>query len=180
MKKYKLSSFSLLFVTFVEQNFTKRQRKRRQFVLFHIQGSVYNYKGERERIWTDDTREKFTKLKECFREQYLGYDGEDGNRVDHLFTIDENLADNGGVIASYYAWEKWKKDNTNHKSYSLPGIDFTDEQLFYFGWASTWFVYIYIHFCMQCTRQNNAQYIGAMHSPTIIIRNTFQEVSLTP
>ena len=47
----------------------------------------------------------------------------------------ENIADNGGFKASYYAYNKWLKDNSIEEEPPLPGIDLTHHQLFFLSFS---------------------------------------------
>jgi len=51
-------------------------------------------------------------------------------------TQTENVADNGGVSASHNAWKKQRKEKGTHMQ--LPGIAYSDEQLFWIAWGMTW------------------------------------------
>ena len=48
----------------------------------------------------------------------------------------ENIADNGGIRETYYAYQKWAETNTDKK---LPGLDFlSPEQQLFVGYAQVW------------------------------------------
>lgn len=78
--------------------------------------------------------------------QYKNYTISDGKggRV-HLnpeLTIGEDVADAGGLAQAFLAWKNsWKKQreegqfNTNAK---LPGLDYTQEQLFFIAYGLSW------------------------------------------
>lgn len=49
-------------------------------------------------------------------------------QINGEFTQGENIADNGGVRAAFEAYKDWKK---HHTDWTLPGLQFTNEQLFF-------------------------------------------------
>ena len=55
-------------------------------------------------------------------------------------TLGENLADNGGVAASYQAFQNiWNSEElSGQQRVKLPGIDLSPEALFYTSFARTW------------------------------------------
>ncbi|CAG0880101.1 unnamed protein product, partial [Cyprideis torosa] len=69
----------------------------------------------------------------------------------------ENLADNGGLRAAYNAWKKRAKE-TEGEDIRLPGINLTDGQLFFVGFAQVW--------CTASTPLTmHYQVLGDPHSP---------------
>jgi len=55
-------------------------------------------------------------------------------QVNGQLTLGENLADNGGLSIAYKAYLQSVEDN-NIKPMMLPGLDFTDRQLFFLSFA---------------------------------------------
>ena len=54
-----------------------------------------------------------------------------GNR-----TLGENIADNGGLKASFRAYQKWLRDHGDHEDNAiLPGLNLTENQLFFLGFG---------------------------------------------
>lgn len=88
--------------------------------------------------WGDETRRKFDEKAKCIIDQYGGYkEPQTGLYLNGNMTQGENIADNGGIKESYFAYEKWVRDNKEEKK--LPGIDLTPKQLF---WVSCKFLKI--------------------------------------
>ncbi|CAI9732984.1 endothelin-converting enzyme homolog isoform X2 [Octopus vulgaris] len=99
---------------------------------FGIRGMHYDGNGQLRNWWNPDTAKKFNITTQCVRKTYSSY------QVDHLYvdgevTLDENIADNGGLRAAYVAYLLWTEENGIEKP--LPGLDLTPTQLFYVSFA---------------------------------------------
>lgn len=96
--------------------------------------------GTSTRWWDNTTTTNYEKKASCFVKQYATYTfpNEQGGseNVNGELTMDENIADAGGISASYDAWKIRRKTGRNDK---LPGLEaFTADQLFFLGYAGTW------------------------------------------
>ncbi|QRW00071.1 endothelin-converting enzyme [Ceratobasidium sp. AG-Ba] len=105
---------------------------------FDSSGRLYNQNGKLEEWWTEKTSKQFDEHAACYSRQYSEYTVEDGKGgVVHLngnLTLGENLADSG-LIQAYRAW----KSVSNAKSdFTLPGLDYTQDQLFWISFARIW------------------------------------------
>lgn len=113
---------------------------------FDPDGRQYDQDGYLKNWWTERTATEFNKRKDCLMAQYRNYTISDGKggRV-HLtpeLTIGEDVADAGGLAQAHLAWKNsWKqqreegKVNTNAK---LPGLEYTQEQLFFIAYGLSW------------------------------------------
>ncbi|CAF2564816.1 unnamed protein product [Rotaria sp. Silwood2] len=99
---------------------------------FDDTGRQFDTDGNRIPWWTDQTIEKFNDRKQCIIEQYSNYTS-NGNQ-----TQGEDIADNGGLKAAFYAYQNWAKSNANVDK-KLPGLTkYSAEQLFFINFAHTW------------------------------------------
>lgn len=57
-------------------------------------------------------------------------------QLNGINTQGENIADNGGIKESYWAYKKWVEENGAEPT--LPGLEFSPEQLFWVSAAQTW------------------------------------------
>jgi len=107
---------------------------------FDPNGRRYDVDGKLSDWWTNRTSQEFDKRAQCFIDEYSNFtvSGTNGSRV-HVKgkqTLGENVADAGGLQASYAAWQKERKTKTDQ---DLPGLsDFTHDQLFYLAYGNVW------------------------------------------
>lgn len=120
---------------------------------FDNTGSQYDDQGRLRDWWTNSTVKAFEERAQCVAKQYSQYyvlDAEgnkvfvNGNvgdlsclirqRADGRLTNGEDIADSG-LAQSYIAW---KDSVESKKSVKLPGLNYTDEQLFFLAYARIW------------------------------------------
>ncbi|KAG8772677.1 hypothetical protein FRC12_002944 [Ceratobasidium sp. 428] len=105
---------------------------------FDSAGRLYNQNGKLEEWWTNKTSEQFDEHAACYSKQYSQYTVEDGKGgVVHLngnLTLGENLADSG-LIQAYRAW---KSASSAESDFTLPGLNYTQDQLFWISFARIW------------------------------------------
>jgi endothelin-converting enzyme/putative endopeptidase len=97
---------------------------------FDDEGSQYDAKGNLRNWWTKDDRDKFEARTKCVEDQYGGYIVVDDIHINSKLTLGEDVADLGGEILAYMAWQEATKDK------DLKPIDgLTPEQRFFIGFA---------------------------------------------
>ncbi|ORX63408.1 zincin [Anaeromyces robustus] len=109
---------------------------------FDNTGKNYDAEGKEINWWTDNDSEEFDEFSQCFIDQYDNYSfilrGIKSN-VDGERTLDENLADNGGLNRAYEAWKLSIENNpekAKERNKLLPGLsNYTMDQLFYISFA---------------------------------------------
>ncbi|XP_043481834.1 neprilysin-2-like isoform X2 [Leptopilina heterotoma] len=90
--------------------------------------------------WQPTSIEQFFPKEQCFISQYGNYTDEEVQmRVNGTQTLNENIADDGLKIA-YLAYQKWVEDHG--PELSLPGINYTQPQLFWISFAQFWCEYV--------------------------------------
>lgn len=108
---------------------------------FDNQGSQYDKIGNLKNWWTQKSLENFRKRAIGLKQQYAKFPICKNLKCDlHInenLTLGENIADNGGVKASFRAYKKYVKDH-NIKTMTLPGLSYTSDQLFFVGFAHIW------------------------------------------
>ncbi|KAF4435256.1 endothelin-converting enzyme 1 [Fusarium acutatum] len=108
---------------------------------FDNTGRNFDKTGNATEWWDDKSIKAFEEKTKCFVEQYNNFTilAPNGTNVhvNGTLTLDENIADAGGVSSSYEAWKKWESEKGKAKN--LPGLQgFTHEQLFFIKWGQTW------------------------------------------
>jgi endothelin-converting enzyme len=104
---------------------------------FDTNGARFDERGAYREWWDNGTMSRFKTKANCFVEQYSKYSITDDEgkpmHVNGKLTLRENIADAGGVSASFAAW---KKRNDQKQNPGLPGLErFTNEQLFFMSFA---------------------------------------------
>jgi endothelin-converting enzyme/putative endopeptidase len=97
---------------------------------FDDEGSQFDAKGNLKDWWTKEDREKFDARTKCVDDQYSSYLAVDDVHVNGKLTLGENVADLGGEILAFMAWQNKTKDM------NLQPVDgLTPEQRFFVGFA---------------------------------------------
>ncbi|CAO1415218.1 unnamed protein product [Diamesa serratosioi] len=108
------------------------------FIIAHEIAHSFNQMINNVDTWSEEMTKVLTQKKECFIEQYNGYDVPDVSlKIDGKRTVIENIADNIGIKIAYRAYKRWEKDNKEKISRPI-GLDFTPSQLFWIAAAQTW------------------------------------------
>lgn len=105
---------------------------------FDSSGSQYDPKGNVVNWWTDLTKKKFDEKAQCFSKQASQYTvSQVGLNVNGELTIDENLADQGGVKLGYKALEKILESRPESK----PWLNkYSERQQYWIAYAQSWCV----------------------------------------
>ncbi|XP_064642962.1 endothelin-converting enzyme homolog isoform X4 [Lineus longissimus] len=122
---------------------------------FDDQGREYDKNGNLHPWWNKDVIARFKERTKCMKEQYSSYTI-NGEHINGQQTVGENIADNGGLKAAYSAYQDWRK--VHGSEHPLPGINMTDYQLFYLGFAQVW--------CSIATKETyHLQLVSDAHTP---------------
>lgn len=126
---------------------------------FDDQGREYDENGNMREWWNNATLQQFKSRTECIEEQYSGYHVQAQN-VSGAQTLGENIADNGGLQTSFYAYKRWQSEQppNEREQPPLPALNLTHDQLFFLSFAQVW--------CSASTPQaNKLQIREDPHSP---------------
>lgn len=97
---------------------------------FDDEGRQFDAKGNLKDWWTKEDAQKFEERTQCIQDQYAQYVVVDDVHINSKLTLGEDVADLGGEILAYIAWQ----DATKGKN--LQPIDgLTPEQRFFIGFA---------------------------------------------
>ncbi|KAJ2941005.1 hypothetical protein O0L34_g13132 [Tuta absoluta] len=102
---------------------------------FDDQGREYDRFGNLNQWWNNETIDRFKTRAECIKTQYTGYQ-EEGQNLNGKQTLGENIADNGGLKASFHAYLDYSRDAAIN--YTLPGLKYNHRQLFFISFAQVW------------------------------------------
>jgi len=97
---------------------------------FDDEGSQFDAKGNLKDWWTKLDREKFETRTKCVEDQYSSYVSVADVHLNGKLTLGENVADLGGEILAYMAWQS-KTNGMNLQP--IEGL--TPEQRFFIGFA---------------------------------------------
>ncbi|VDD93410.1 unnamed protein product [Enterobius vermicularis] len=104
---------------------------------FDDRGRLYDKYGNIRQWWDNATILEFEKRAKCITEQYAEFQLRQVNMsVDGQLTKGENIADNGGLKQAYSAYKKHEKEHP--VTLRLPGINMTNDQLFFLNYAQIW------------------------------------------
>lgn len=97
---------------------------------FDDEGRKFDAKGNLKDWWTKADDEEFSKRSQCIVDQYAQYTIVDDIKINSKLTLGEDVADLGGLIL---AWMAWQKEVAGRKLESHDGL--TPEQRFFVGYA---------------------------------------------
>ncbi|KAH7359692.1 hypothetical protein BKA66DRAFT_573986 [Pyrenochaeta sp. MPI-SDFR-AT-0127] len=107
---------------------------------FDSTGRHYDQNGNYTDWWSKSTVEAFKEKTNCFVSQYGNFTVPGPNdkplHVNGRLTLGENIADAGGLSASFQAWKRRAAEKPNK---DLPGLEhFTQDQLFFVSYSNWW------------------------------------------
>ncbi|XP_035221572.1 neprilysin-2-like [Stegodyphus dumicola] len=103
---------------------------------FDDEGRQYDKNGNYVNWWSRESDELFLEKARCIIEQYGNYTVEDGIQVNGVNTQGENIADNGGLKAAYWAFRT--RSLFGGTGPMLPGLKYTPNQLFWISAAQVY------------------------------------------
>uniref|UniRef100_A0A6A7G4A8 Endothelin-converting enzyme 1-like n=1 Tax=Hirondellea gigas TaxID=1518452 RepID=A0A6A7G4A8_9CRUS len=103
---------------------------------FDDQGRQYNKDGNLDQWWEPETIRRFKEQTKCMVQQYSNYTL-GGEHLNGNLTLGENIADNGGLKASFLAYQLMV-ESSSHQEPDLPGLNVTHDQLFFLGFGQIW------------------------------------------
>ncbi|XP_060854532.1 endothelin-converting enzyme homolog isoform X5 [Rhopalosiphum padi] len=127
---------------------------------FDNTGRKFDHDGNQNMWWTNQTIAEYEKRSDCFIHHYESYlVPEIGEKISGKLTLDENIADNGGLREALLAYRKFVNDNGEEPK--LPGFEqYSNEQMYYLAFANNW--------CEATTRESLSNSILDEHSPNSI------------
>ena len=100
---------------------------------FDVTGRNYDAFGNIKNWWGNISTKHFKRKAECFNKQYSSYTvGK--KKLNGYLTLDENIADNGGLKLAYKTYKKFQSKNEDKLSSSDYLID---DKLFFIGFAQS-------------------------------------------
>ena len=103
---------------------------------FDDEGSQYDAEGNLKMWWTPEDRKLFDAKTDCIAKQFDSYEVLPGLNMNGKLTLGENIADLGGLIIAYNAFE----DSLKGKPRPANIDGFTPEQRFFLSYAVGWMV----------------------------------------
>ncbi|KAJ7382376.1 hypothetical protein OS493_035437 [Desmophyllum pertusum] len=102
---------------------------------FDNSGRIFDKDGNVNNWWSALSFRGFSSRTDCLSRQYSEFDVY-GQKINGNQTLNENIADNGGIKLAFNAYKKLvEKEGTEG---ALPGLGLTEEQLFFVGFAQPW------------------------------------------
>ncbi|MGA3212567.1 MAG: M13 family metallopeptidase, partial [Terriglobales bacterium] len=100
---------------------------------FDDEGRQYDANGNLRDWWTQADAKEFEKRTACISDQYSSYVVVDDVKINGKLTLGEDVADLGGLLLAYMAWE-----TTMHGKKLAPIDGFAPAQRFFIAYAQGW------------------------------------------
>jgi putative endopeptidase len=101
---------------------------------FDDQGAQYDAEGNLKNWWTEADLKNFKERASCVINQFNGFEVEKGLHMNGDLVVGESIADLGGLVIAYAAWQKSLEGKP--RPASIDG--YTPEQRFFLGYAYSW------------------------------------------
>ncbi|XP_031553864.1 neprilysin-like [Actinia tenebrosa] len=98
-------------------------------------GRLFDKDGNYKTWWSDESNQNFLQRASCLVKQYDKF-SLFGVKLNGSNTLNENIADNGGIKIAYSGYKSWVK--AHGMEGVLPGLGLTADQLFFVGFARPW------------------------------------------
>ncbi|XP_050537867.1 endothelin-converting enzyme homolog isoform X2 [Daktulosphaira vitifoliae] len=127
---------------------------------FDNTGRMYDENGNELIWWTNNSTEEYNKRTKCFIDHYESITTSIlKKKVNGILTLNENIADNGGLKEALLGYRKYICDHDIEPK--LPGLEeYNPEQLFFLSFANNW--------CETSTKSSMKQSLSDEHSPNYI------------
>ncbi|XP_015766306.1 PREDICTED: endothelin-converting enzyme 1-like [Acropora digitifera] len=102
---------------------------------FDNSGRLFDKNGNYRNWWSTSSTNAFRSKAQCLIKQYGSYEVY-GKYINGGQTLNENIADNGGIKLAYDAYQSWVDDNEMEGQ--LPDLGLSVDQLFFIGFATPW------------------------------------------
>ncbi|XP_030842656.1 endothelin-converting enzyme 1 [Strongylocentrotus purpuratus] len=106
---------------------------------FDNHGREFDKDGNLRDWWGNASAVAYKNKTDCMVDQYSSYKIGD-KHVDGVFTLGENIADNGGLKLAYQAYQQWR-ETFNDTMGLLSGLGMSQDQLFFVGFSQVWCSY---------------------------------------
>lgn len=103
---------------------------------FDDQGANYDGTGRLHQWWPQKVKDRFVERTQCVADLYSGFEVLPGLFLNGNLTLGENVADIGGLHASYVAYADYAASLPTPPPEVIPGIN--DKQLFFIAYAISW------------------------------------------
>jgi len=104
---------------------------------FDDQGRQYDANGNMRNWWENGTLQAYKDKIKCIEKEYGNFTI-NGEHINGLQTLGENIADNGGLKAAFRAFTSLGEVEKKWPNGNLPGLNMTDNQLFFISFAQVW------------------------------------------
>jgi putative endopeptidase len=123
---------------------------------FDDEGRQFDKDGNLKDWWTKEDEQKFTERADCVVKQYDAIEAVPGVHLNGKLTLGENLADLGGTLLAWMAWQE--KAQAEHVDMTAKMDGYTPDQRFWIAYAQQW--------CTQTRpEQLRSQAQGDPHAP---------------